>query len=574
MKKKELLKFISILLVILVVCFFMIHGVKIGIYRIKPLTSLVVKGLDLSGGVHAEFAVSDPLSDESLNDAVDSIILKQYARIRAYGFKDVRINKTSDNTISIDIPSASNMEELLSVISQQGNLTFRFESGEVAIDGEHIVYAVSGRTSNNTPAVTFSLDEEGTASFAEITAAHIDETLGIYLDDTELASPRITKAVTDGTVTITNVGTIESAEKLAGLISSGKLDADIELVNQSVISPVLDESSLHYTVFALAAVYLLLIVYQFIKYRLGILPLLITSLFNILFVSLLILTANWTVFAIPVLYAAVCLHFLFNLLEMNVYQIASAKKLVHGSQIRKNTYKNLFLISVFMIVAGLLVQFISITAISSVGQVLIYEGASVIVFIIGFLPLLMDTGLKMLGNESDPFRSRIAKKVSWGNIKIKRKVLFLIEGILIISSVVISVFFTDFEYLSSRSLLFMILSVVAACAFAFVVDYLNDKKPILSYLPVLILTFLVLSANAAICRTVSIDVLAYMLFNILFVLTCFLAKRLDYSGWFSILLCILLSIVVFIIFPQGLLFVEFMNLFSVLVLSLHLFCVD
>ena len=358
------------------------------------------------------------------------------------------------------------------------------------------------------------------------------------------------------------------------MISSGKLDADIKLVNQSVISPVLDDSSLHYAVYALAAVYLLLIVYQFINYRLGILPLLITSLFNILFVSLLILTANWTVFSIPVLYAAVCLHFLFNLLEMNVYQIASAKKLVHGSQIRKSTYKNLFLISVFMIVAGLLVQFISITAISSVGQVLIYEGASVIVFIIGVLPLLMDTGLKMLANESDPFRSRIARKVSWGNRKINRKVLFLIEGILIISSVVISVFFTDFEYLSPRSLLFMILSVVAACAFAFVVDYLNDKKSILSYLPVLILLLLVLSANIAICRTASIDVFAYMLFNIVFVLTCFLAKRLDYSGWFSLLLCILLSIVVFIIFPQGLLFIAFMNLFSVLVLSLQLFCVD
>ena len=219
-------------------------------------------------------------------------------------------------------------------------------------------------------------------------------------------------------------------------------------------------------------------------------------------------------------------------------------------------------------------QFISITAISSVGQVLIYEGASVIVFIIGVLPLLMDTGLKMLANESDPFRSRIARKVSWGNRKINRKVLFLIEGILIISSVVISVFFTDFEYLSPRSLLFMILSVVAACAFAFVVDYLNDKKSILSYLPVLILLLLVLSANIAICRTASIDVFAYMLFNIVFVLTCFLAKRLDYSGWFSLLLCILLSIVVFIIFPQGLLFIAFMNLFSVLVLSLQLFCVD
>jgi len=120
----------------------------------------------------------------------------------------------------------------------------------------------------------------------------------------------------------------------------------------------------------------------------------------------------------------------------------------------------------------------------------------------------------------------------------------------------------------------MILSVVAACAFAFVVDYLNDKKPILSYLPVLILPLLVLSANTAICRTASIDVLAYMLFNIMFVLTCFLAKRLDCSGWPSLLLCILLSIVVFIVFPQGLLFIAFMNLFSVLVLGLHLFCVD
>ena len=82
--------------------------------------------------------------------------------------------------------------------------------------------------------------------------ANIERPIGIFLDDSLLQTPVVSKELANATVfdpTITGVS-LEEAKKISSLLRAGALPVPIEIISQNLIGPSLGEDSIHSSIIA------------------------------------------------------------------------------------------------------------------------------------------------------------------------------------------------------------------------------------------------------------------------------------------------------------------------------------
>ena len=136
---------------------------------------------------------------------------------------EATVTRQGDRGIRVEIPSAEEDPSTISeYLSSPAKLEWKDADGNVVVEGEHVTQAKAGNMDGKW-VVSFSLDSEGTAAFAEATANNIGKQLSIYVDDKLISSPTVNSAITGGSGVIEGSFTAESAQELATQIESGAL---------------------------------------------------------------------------------------------------------------------------------------------------------------------------------------------------------------------------------------------------------------------------------------------------------------------------------------------------------------
>ncbi|MEO5740399.1 MAG: protein translocase subunit SecD [Vicinamibacterales bacterium] len=149
-----------------------------------------------------------------------------------------------------------------------------------AVTGQDLRSARVQLDENNMPAVGFTLNSSGAASFARVTGENIGRFLAIVLDKSVQSAPRINgRIAADGQ--IAGGFTQEEAQDLALILRSGALPATLTYLQEQTIGPTLGADSIRSGVMASVAGLLLISVFMLIYYKLSGVNAIVALVFNL-----------------------------------------------------------------------------------------------------------------------------------------------------------------------------------------------------------------------------------------------------------------------------------------------------
>lgn len=267
---------VVLVLVVLIAILGLSGSVRVGKYRFYPFADFLKPGLDLGGGVSAEYAAADA-SAENLESQLDSAAQTLRARLEALDLNEATVART-DAGVRVEVPDASGAEEDLAAIGATGHVEIRDEDGNAVLEGADLssptVGAVYDSDSNPYGAVNFTLTGAVADSFAETAAEIAGQTLSVYLDDELIFSSTLEQMISGNTgfIALTNyadyaAGT-RAAQRLAAILSSGELPLEMETVRVENISPLMGENAGTLVTVALCAALALAVIGLIACYRL------------------------------------------------------------------------------------------------------------------------------------------------------------------------------------------------------------------------------------------------------------------------------------------------------------------
>ena len=164
-KMKGALGLLAVLAITVGFCFLGVHGAK----DIKL-------GLDLNGGVSITYQTTeDNPTSEQMSDTVYKLQLK------AQGYStEAQVYQEGSNRINIDIPGATDANEILEELGEPGTLQFADSQGQVLLTGDDVKNASAGMTDQNGSRqyiIQLQFNEAGAKKFADATAANVGKPL-------------------------------------------------------------------------------------------------------------------------------------------------------------------------------------------------------------------------------------------------------------------------------------------------------------------------------------------------------------------------------------------------------------
>ena len=257
-------------------------------------------GLDLSGGVSITYqAVEENPSAEDMSDT------RYKLEQRAYQYStEAQVYQQGDNRITIDIPGATDANEILTELGKPGSLYFIAEKdadgnqnyvydstvgnyvlnnktledlqndGSIVLTGQDLenaeaVHQQDSTTQATTAAVELRLTDEGAEKFATATekAAEAGETIGIYYDEEFVSVPVVNDAITDGVASISGSMDWEEASNLAATLRIGGLSLELTELDSSVVGAQLGSEAVSSSVFAGALGLIVIVIFLICVYR-------------------------------------------------------------------------------------------------------------------------------------------------------------------------------------------------------------------------------------------------------------------------------------------------------------------
>ena len=225
-------------------------------------------GLDLRGGMYVEYSGKAPEgSTANFDDMVEGTMSIIRDRLADKGFTEANVQKLGTDGIRVEIPDVQD-DTVLDLIGAAAKLEFKDPSGEVFMTGD-MVKTATYYYSEGDHQIAFTLTDEGTKVFGDMTAANVGKTIAIYLDGEQLIAPTVQSAITNGSGVINGLGSAERATTIAAKIQSGALP--LELTQQKVdkVSATLGQNAVSSSVLAAAIGILLIMLLMIFRYRLN-----------------------------------------------------------------------------------------------------------------------------------------------------------------------------------------------------------------------------------------------------------------------------------------------------------------
>ncbi len=243
-KSIVILTILAVLIVVLGTASFASFPIPNSIRDYNSIFSQISKGIDLEGGYYA--VLTPEVSEEEADKLdLDSVIQTIRTRLDDKGYTEATITKQDVTSLRVEIPNVDNADEVLEILGSQGKLEFRDSSGTVWLTGDDVEKATKGYDQDGKPCVNLEFTANGQKKFANatetISSSSSDNYLYIYLGDTLVSQPQCKETINSRTASITGLETVEEAENIAAVISSGALSVSFVIGETRQISATLGE---------------------------------------------------------------------------------------------------------------------------------------------------------------------------------------------------------------------------------------------------------------------------------------------------------------------------------------------
>ena len=122
----------------------------------------------------------------------------------------------------------------------------------------------------NRPVVTMTMNDEGARKWARLTGDNIGRSIAIVLDGVVYSAPNVNSEITGGRSEISGNFTVDETTDLANVLNSGRMEASVEIEQESVVGPTLGSESIQAGIISFIIAIILLMVYMCLAY--GLIP--------------------------------------------------------------------------------------------------------------------------------------------------------------------------------------------------------------------------------------------------------------------------------------------------------------
>ena len=140
--------------------------------------------------------------------------------------------------------------------------------GKAPLDGSVITeareqYAQQGATAE----VSMAMNAEGAQEWARLTGENVNKCIAIVLDGYVYSAPNVINKIEGGTSSITGNFTIQEAQDLANVLSSGKVPAPAKIIQDTVVGPSLGQESINAGLLSFVVAFILVLLYMGLFYK-------------------------------------------------------------------------------------------------------------------------------------------------------------------------------------------------------------------------------------------------------------------------------------------------------------------
>ena len=229
------------------VVFYYIALCGIGIYGSGSVYNIDL-GLDLAGGVSITYEIVD--ENPTATDIADTIY-KLQLRVESYS-TEAEVYQEGDDRIVVEIPGATDANEILEDLGEPGTLEFQDEDGNVLLTGDYVESASVETDSSDSTAyvVVIEFNDEGAEIFEEITGEMIDEIIYIVYDGEIVSAPTVSEQISGGSCQIDGLDSYSEANELATTIRIGALPLELSELRSNVVGAKLGSEAISTSIMA------------------------------------------------------------------------------------------------------------------------------------------------------------------------------------------------------------------------------------------------------------------------------------------------------------------------------------
>lgn len=232
--------------------------------------SNIKQGLDLAGGVSITYEVSGEKTP-SIAD-MDDTVYKLQQRVNTYSTEAI-VYQEGSKRINIEIPGETDEGKVLTELGKPGSLYFLMEDGTVVITGSDVIDANAGVVQddmgNNVYTVKLEITKGASKIFEQATAAAIGRPIYIIYDDQQISAPTVQQKISGTTVNITNMESMDAANRLASQIRIGGLKVNLDVLRSNVVGAQLGQKAIETSLLAGLIGILLVMIIMLVVYRIA-----------------------------------------------------------------------------------------------------------------------------------------------------------------------------------------------------------------------------------------------------------------------------------------------------------------
>ena len=240
--------------------------------------------------------------DQALDNAMDTALEVVRIRVDPDGTKETTVIRQGRERILVQVPGVEDPQELKDRIGETARLEFKLvdlaadpalvEQGRAPpgsqalpikddrsgrqkiavkrramVTGEQLVDAQQGfDQTTNEAVVNIRFNSAGAKRFGRVTQDNVGKPFAIILDDVVLSAPNINEPILGGQAQISGSFTVDSANKLAIQLRSGKLPIALKVIEERTVGPELGRDSIRKGAIASVAATAAVILFMLITY--------------------------------------------------------------------------------------------------------------------------------------------------------------------------------------------------------------------------------------------------------------------------------------------------------------------
>lgn len=144
------------------------------------------------------------------------------------------------------------------------------KTGRASMPGDVVTEArkvFDSRSGSGYPEISMTMNAQGTKDWARLTKANIDRSVAIVLDNYVYTYPNVNGEITGGVSSITGAFTIKEVDDVVTVLSTGKLPAPTNILEQTVIGPTLGAEAIRAGMISFIVALIVVLIYMGFYYN-------------------------------------------------------------------------------------------------------------------------------------------------------------------------------------------------------------------------------------------------------------------------------------------------------------------